>query len=210
MNDWDPKYQYPREYEDLPVNIEIPQRYKCEITHTIMVNPVVADDVKIYEKEAIEAYFETHKNTTKSPFNIPITTTNVAPCKALKMEIQEWYQQIISKAGTTSTMAATAKPAAQGPAIKIAAGVAMEEATVPSKKADTGSKSSKAPAARTRKEDLEAKLGTSLREDKLVTKYGKSRIIWIDNLGNVYFPYENKGPKVAKIGQIPDYIDDTA
>ena len=67
----------------------------------------------------------------------------------------------------------------------------------------------KAPAARTRKEDLEAKLGTSLRESELVTKRG-NRTIWIDNLGNVYFPYENKGPKVAKIGQIPDYIDDTA
>ena len=115
----------------MKVNIEIPQRYKCQITHTIMVNPVVADDFKIYEKEAIEAYFEEHKSTTKSPFKIPITTTNVAPCNALKKEIQEWYQQNKSKAGTTSTMAATAKPAAQGPAIKIAAGVVTEEATVP-------------------------------------------------------------------------------
>ena len=168
--DWDPKYQYPKEYEGLPVNIEVPQIYKCQITHTIMVNPVVADDFKIYEKEAIEAYFETHQNTTRSPFNIQITTTNVAPCEALKKEIQEWYQQNKSKAGTTSTMAATAKTAAQGPAIKIASGAVTEEGTVPSKKADTGKKPPKAPAARTRKEDLEEKLGTSLREDKLVTK----------------------------------------
>ena len=76
-----------------------------------------------------------------------------------------------------------------------------EEATVPSKKAYTGNKPPKAPAARTRKEDLEEKLGTCLREDKLVTKYGK-RIGWIDNLGNVYYPYENSGPKVVKIGQV--------
>ena len=199
----DPKSQYPKEYEGLPADIEIPENYICKITGTIMVNPVVADDYNIYEKEAIEAYFRTHNNTTpiRSPFNIQITTTNVEPCHDVQRKIQEWYQQNKSKAGTTSTMAATAKPAAQGPAIKIAAGVAMEEATVPSKKADTGSKSSKAPAARTRKEDLEAKLGTSLRESELVTKRG-NRTIWIDNLGNVYFPYENKGPKVAKIGQV--------
>ena len=176
--DWDPKYQYPKEYEGLPVNIEVPQIYKCQITHTIMVNPVVADDFKIYEKEAIEAYFEKHKNATRSPFNIAITTTNVEPCNALKKKIQEWYQQNKSKVGTTSTMAATAKPAAEGPAIKIASGVVTEEAIVASKNTYTGNKPLKAPAARTAQ--AQARMATPANTTPTVLElfqqnyYGKS------------------------------------
>ena len=174
----DPKYQYPKEYEGLPADIEIPENYKCQITCNIMVNPVLADDYKIYEKEAIEAYFEIHKNTTKSPFNIPITTTNVEPCNDLKKKIQEWYQQNMSKAGMTSTMAATAKPAAEGPAIKIASGVVTEEAIVASKNADTGNKPPKAPAARTAQ--AQARMATPANTTPTVLElfqqnyYGKS------------------------------------
>ena len=127
MIDWNLEGFYPREYESFPDNLNIPDKYICDITHTIMVYPALCDDGNIYEYLAIKAWF--HKSPTLPKTREPITNTELVRCDNLRSKIKQFVKQhyntavvndpdpatTMAKNQATSTTAALANPAFQAP-----------------------------------------------------------------------------------------------
>lgn len=87
MSDFYP--EYPKEYESLSRDLTIPDKYTCDITHMLMVNPVLCDDGIIYEFRAIKAWLDKERT---SPRRIEITNTRLEPCYDLRKEIQAFVR----------------------------------------------------------------------------------------------------------------------
>ena len=88
--DWDTSNWYPKEFKSLPINLTIPDRFICPITQTIMVDPVTADDGKIYEYRAINQWYS-KKNT--SPLRIPMNNKRLSSDIELCNEIHDWVKK---------------------------------------------------------------------------------------------------------------------
>ena len=109
MSDFYP--EYPKEYESLSRDLTIPDKYTCDITHMLMVDPVLCDDGIIYEFRAIKAWLDKERT---SPRRIEITNTRLEPCHDLRKEIQAFVRENCNTAeandpAPAGTMAAQAE-----------------------------------------------------------------------------------------------------
>ena len=50
----------------MPKDNQISEKYRCSITHQIMIDPVFAADGYTYEREAIEQWLQTHDTSPKT------------------------------------------------------------------------------------------------------------------------------------------------
>lgn len=69
--------------------VKIPDEYICPITMQIMQEPVILADGHMYEKSAIQKWFQT-KN--KSPLTNIVVDNKMIPCHCLKSLIQNFIQ----------------------------------------------------------------------------------------------------------------------
>lgn len=67
--------------------ISIPEEYICPITMDIMTDPVILSDGHVYEKSAIERWFQTN---TRSPLTNCVVDTKMIPCHAIRNLIQKF------------------------------------------------------------------------------------------------------------------------
>ena len=92
---WSSKDWYPKEYEFLPSDLIIPEKFKCSITRTIMVYPATASDGFNYEDKAITDWINKQTSLNRpltSPLNrMPITKTTCMNTE-LRNEIQVWVK----------------------------------------------------------------------------------------------------------------------
>ena len=91
MIDWNLEGIYPREYDSLPNNLDIPDNYKCDITHTLMVDPVLCGDGHIYECLAIKKWLL--KSCTSPKTRERLTNTAVVRCDKLRSKIREFVEK---------------------------------------------------------------------------------------------------------------------
>lgn len=74
---------------------EIPNKFKCPITHEVMQEPVCIADGSVYELSAIKKWF---KNKTTSPLtNLPLKHSQVCPNKEILEQIKasKWYKPVL-------------------------------------------------------------------------------------------------------------------
>lgn len=81
--------------------IDIPHEYICPITMEVMKEPVILSDGHVYEKEAIEAWFQT-KN--KSPLTNCLVDKKMTPCHALRNLIQAFIKNATKEAKDASSI----------------------------------------------------------------------------------------------------------
>ena len=153
---WSGKDLYPKEYEFLPTDLKIPDRFLCPISQTIMVDPVTADDGQNYEYKSIKAWI--NKQTSLNlPLTSPWTRADITKTTCINIElrgeIQEWVKNNatpeMTKSPAPSTTTASSKPPSQTPATKTATGVAIAEASVSSATAASYKPQPQAPARTT-------------------------------------------------------------
>ena len=66
-------------------------RYICPITTDLMEQPVFASDGYVYEKSAIERWFQGHNTSPMT--NKRLTDLKLQPCHPLRSAIQSWCEQ---------------------------------------------------------------------------------------------------------------------
>jgi hypothetical protein len=82
-----------RKAKDIP-EIEVPDEFKCAISHSIMRDPVVAADGHSYDRESIEEYFQRNA-IAKSPMTQePLKNKKLVPNSALKKLIRGYEADI--------------------------------------------------------------------------------------------------------------------
>ena len=68
----------------------LPCRYICPITAGLMEQPVCASDGYVYEKSAIERWFQRHNTSPMT--NRTLADLNLQPCHPLRSAVQSWRQ----------------------------------------------------------------------------------------------------------------------
>ena len=71
-------------------------KYLCPITRQIMIEPVVDALGNTYDKEAIQAWLKTKKNTSPKT-NQELPNQNLTPNNSIKAEITEYKEEKIKK-----------------------------------------------------------------------------------------------------------------
>ena len=71
---------------------EPPDDYMCPITTDLMADPVIATDGFAYERDAIECWFATGKQTSPKTGE-PLEVMLLIPCHQLRSRIREWREQ---------------------------------------------------------------------------------------------------------------------
>ena len=88
----------PREEERRKILATVPAKFRCHITGKIMLDPVVAADGEIYEREAIEVWLETHDTAPKSQERF--RHKELCPHKHRKQKITAFLEQYKALAGS--------------------------------------------------------------------------------------------------------------
>lgn len=84
---------------------EMPQNYRCPISHAIMKDPVMAADGHSYERSALEEWLASGK-TTSPMTSIPLVSTSLIPNHALRGAIAEY---LAKQSAPQTTKTATAR-----------------------------------------------------------------------------------------------------
>jgi hypothetical protein len=66
----------------------IPNSFYCPITMELMKDPVMASDGHVYERSAIEEWFQQHDTSPLT--NLKIKNTELIPCHPIRSAIDEF------------------------------------------------------------------------------------------------------------------------
>ncbi|KAJ5071105.1 morn repeat-containing protein [Anaeramoeba ignava] len=86
--------QFPEDF--LQIDEKIPQNFICPLTNQIMNDPVIADDGRTYERNAILKWFKNH-DTSPVYKEMKLSSTNLIPNLELKKQIQNFLQKFKKK-----------------------------------------------------------------------------------------------------------------
>ena len=107
----------------------IPSAFVCAITQDVMTDPVTVSSGHSYERKAIVEWFSLGKRNDPAT-GLPLSNTNVIPNIRLRMAIEEWKEEQISKdknsspaisapnAGAWIVISSTTLPVRCGPSVK--------------------------------------------------------------------------------------------